>query len=288
MNPQLQQMITQCREAGQRRHAHWDDKLFEQLCQGPVNYLWEKTGHDLVGIQAYLSALAEAIGHGYVTQSTDPKHHQFLAAYIRWRSLLEFWLVLRVPLEFPQLRPGLRPGTLAKLWNLGENILRDQPWVDPYLLRLNIEAPAALSDVERHLSAWLQPMLNPTVSAKWEPPFTVQVIDGRTIRDDFIPGEMHLSAPGLACIRDRRFADVFGGVFLHEADARVITHHRDLGAGISNVPMDVRMGASRVSIEGHTIELPHLGLIHSHLTWGNRAALFTAVDSQRIWLVRSQ
>jgi hypothetical protein len=288
MNPQLQQAISRCRDAGQQDYARWDDKLFQQLCRGPVEYFWEKTSHDLPGTEAYLSALAEGMAHGYVTQSADPKNYQFFATYMKWQSLLEFWLVLRVPLEFPRLKPGERPTTMAKLWNLGENILRDQPWIDRYLLKLNIESPAGLSDIERQLSVWLEPVLKPAVSARWEPPFTVRIIDGRTIRDDFIPGEMHLSAPALVCIRDRRLPDIFGGVFLHEGNGRVITHHRDLGGGNAEPQVDIEVRESQVKIQGHTVELPNLGQIHSWLMCANRAAVFTAVDSQRIWLVRSQ
>ena len=289
MSPQLQQLILGRREAGQRDYARWDEKLFQQLCRGPVEYFWEKTDHDLVATEGYLSALAEGIGRNYVTQSADPKHHQFFATYLKWRSLLEFWLVLRIPLEFPALKSAERTMTLAKLWNLGENILRDKPWVDPYLLKRNIELPAGLLDVERQLAVWLEPVLKPAPSASWEPPFTVRVIDARAIRDDFIPGDMHRCAPSVVCIHDRRLPDVFGGVFLNEDDGRVITHHRDLGGDGAQTPRsDVEMGTSEAKINGHVIVLPKLGRIHSRLICGNRAALFTAVDSQRIWLVRSQ
>ena len=104
MSPLLQQLISGRREAGQRDYARWDEKLFQPLCRGPVEYFWEKTAHDLVATEGYLSALAEGIGRNYVTQSADPKHHQFFATYLKWRSLLEFWLVLRIPLEFPALK----------------------------------------------------------------------------------------------------------------------------------------------------------------------------------------
>jgi len=50
----------------------------------------------------------------------------------------------------------------------------------------------------------------------------------------------------------------------------------------------VEIGTSEAKINGHVVELPKLARIHSRLICGNRAALFTAVDSQRIWLVRSQ
>ncbi len=233
--------------------------------------------------------MAEGIGRNYVTQSADPKHYQFFVNHLKWRSLLEFWLVLRIPLEFPALKPADRTPTLAKLWNLGENILHDRPWVDPYLLKRNLELPASLLDIERQLARWLEPVFKPAPAAPWGPPFSVRVIDGRAIRDDFIPGDMHLCAPWVVCVRDRRLPDVFGGVFLSEDDGTVITHHRDLGRDDSHTPQaDVEVGASEVKIAGHRVELPKLGRIHSRLICGNRAALFTAVDSQRIWLVRSQ
>jgi hypothetical protein len=288
MNSQLQRAISDCRDAGQRVYAGWDDKLFQRLCSGPVEYFWEKTDHDLPGSEAYLSALAEGMGRGYITQSADPRNYHVYSTYIKWQSLLEFWLVLRVPLEFPQFKPALRPATLAKVWNLGENILRDKPWIDPYLLKLSVESPAGLLDVERQFSVWLEPVLKPGVSAKWEPPFIVQIIDGRTIRDDFIPGEMHLSTPSLVCIRDRRLPDFFGGVFLHDGNQRVIAHHRDLGASTAEPQVDVEVGESQVKIKGHAVQLPNLGRIHSRLMSANGVAVFTAVDSQRIWLVRSQ
>lgn len=289
MNPQLQQLISGPREKGRRDFARWNENLFQQLCRGPVEYFWEKTGHDIAATEGYLSVLAEGLGRNYVTQSANPTHYQFFAAHFKWRSLLEFWLVLRIPLEFPTMKPADRTTTLARLWNLGENILRDKPWVDPFLLKRYIESPARLVDVEKQLAVWLERVLKPAPPARWEPPFTVQVIDGRTIRDDFIPGDMHLCAPSVVCIHDRRLPDIFGGVFLSEDDGTVIAHHRDLGRDDAPTPQgNVEMGASGTTINGHLIELPKLGKIHSRIICGNRAALFTAVDSQRIWLVRSQ
>lgn len=289
MNATLKKLADDWRELGRRNYARWNDELYQQICAGPAAFLWEKTAGDLSVIEAYLSAIGEGIGRGYITQSANPQYHEFFQKRFKWRSLLEYWLVLAIPRGLPGVNPNERVPLLGKLWNLGENILHDKPWIGPYVLKRSVESHYSLLEVEKLLAEWISPLLKSPAPARWQPPFEVRVIDGRVVRDDFIPGEMHFSAPFVACVRDRRFSDVFGGVFLHEPDTPLISHHADLGTHKTEPPaITIEKGVSEMSVNGHRVPLPHLGQIHSQLLFPGGIVLLTAVDSQKIWLIKSQ
>ena len=289
MNTPFQKLIEGQRELGHRNYSRWNDQVYQHICKGPAAFLWDKTAGDLPTMEAYLTLIGEGIGRGYVTQSADPRHHEFFAKHMKWHSLLEFWLVLALPLGLAGVKQDQRVPLLGKFWNLGENILRDKAWVAPYLLKRTLESQLSILDVEKHLAAWMSPLLQSPTPCRWSPPFEVRVIDGRTIRDDFIPGNMHFSAPFVACVLDRRFNDVFGGIFLHDPGGPVISHHSDLGdhkvepPGISFEPH-----ASSIMVNGQTVPLPHLGRVHTHLVFAGGIILLTAVDSQRIWMIHCQ
>ena len=289
MNAALQKLVEAHCESGKKNYARWDDRLYQQICAGPATFLWDKTAGDSAVAEGYLTAICEGIGRGYVTQSADPKFHEFFVKHIKWRSLLEYWLVLALPLGLPSLKPDLRVPFLGKFWNLGENILRDKAWVDPYLLKRSVESQLPILEIEKQLAEWMSPLLQAPTVSRWQPPFEVRVIDGRTIRDDFIPGEMHFSAPFVACVRDRRLQDSFGGIFLHELGGPVISHHNDLGQHKSEPPnVSVESDGSSATINGHTVPLPHIGRVHSKLLFAGGIILLTAVDSQKIWLIQCQ
>jgi hypothetical protein len=285
----FEQLIAAAHQAGRKTHAGWNSELFTQAANGPAQFLWKQTDGDVVAGENYLRLLAEGIGRGYFTQSIHPQHAQFFAQHCRWRCLLEYWLNLTLPLEVAKIPPARRVEVFARVWNLGENIVRDQPWIDPYLLKKVVASPPALADLERELNAWMGPLLQPARRATWSPPFDVQVVDGRDVHPDFLPGEMRLGAAAVVCVRDRRLDGVFGGVFLHELTCEVIAPHRDFGTSPANRPSaSVEFQPGRAIINGHAVALPFVNWVHSHLVCDRGAVLVSTVDSQRLWVIRCQ
>src|SRR2546421_535476 len=98
--------------------------------------------------------------------------------------------------------------TLLK--TLYEPLARDGPqrepvWVDRYVLACAGQL-RRLADLEPFLVQVLEPALLPAATAHWQGPFQVGVLDGRRLLDEFLPGEMHLAAPAVLCVHDRRLA----------------------------------------------------------------------------------
>ena len=285
----FEELVAAQNQSGREIHSRWNSELFALAARGPASFFWDKSARDMVATRNFLALLGEAIGRGYLTQVTSPEHASHYAQHSRWSCLLEYWLNLSIPIELPMLPPAQRLQRMATLWNLGENILRDQPWIDPYLLKKFAASPPPLADVERQISSWMQPLLQPAQRAKWAPPFTVEMVDGRNIHPDFLPGELRLSTDALVCVRDRRLDGVFGGVFVHEARCEVITHHRDFGTATANgSSTTVHFQPGLATINGHAVPLPSLNRVHSHLVCDSGVVLVSAVDSQRLWVIRCQ
>jgi hypothetical protein len=91
------------------------------------------------------------------------------------------------------------------------------------------------------------------------------------------------------CVCDRRLDGVFGGVFLHERACEVIAHHRDFGmASATETSVRVEFQPGRATINGHAVALPFVNRVHSHLVCENGTVLVSALDSQRLWVIRCQ
>jgi hypothetical protein len=276
------------RELGKQTYALWDDTLFAQLCEEPAAFFWEQSKQDKRAFEAYLNLLGEGVGAGYLTQSLHPGLDA-LAQKTKWRSLLEYWLVFQLPLYVPSLKADARLTALVKIWNLGENILHERSWVDPYLLQKVILETPPLSEIERHLGRWMEPLLAPQPVADWKPPFQVQVVDWRALHEDFLPGDIYLSGSSVVCVKDRRFDNLYGCIFLHEHPCTVLLHHKDLGREPDqDAGVHVEFLPSEARIKTLRIPLPFVSRVHSHLTCSNGALLVTAIDSQRLWLFRCQ
>jgi hypothetical protein len=287
MSEIFQQLTAAGGRYGKEHFGRWDQSLFEAVVDGPIKHFWARCGGDLTSFEGYLRLMVEGVGKGHVTQAVDPKHAEYYARFIKWRSLLEFWLVLKVPEEVPALPVGQRLPVLANTWNLGENILQQPSWIDRYLLHKAIASSPPLAAVEKQLDVWMEPLLRPLTPALWKPPFDVRVLDGRMLHDDFLPGEMELSAPSVVCVRDRRAENVFGGIFLDDEPCTLLPHHRHLGSYQGDpAAVQVEFGVSEVRIAGHTVPLPHLLQVHSHLICGQGMILASAIDSQRLWLIQ--
>jgi hypothetical protein len=286
----FEQLVAEAATIGRQSHAGWNPELWTKAARGPVQSFWQKCHGDAVATENYLRLLVEAIGRGWLTQTINPEPAAFFAAHCRWRCLLEYWLNLTIPLEVAMLPAEPRMAAMVRLWNLGENIARDQAWIDPFLLKKHVAHPPGLTELERQLEAWLQPVLQPRGQSRWAPPFDLQIIDGRLIHPEFLPGIMRpgAAAAALVCVQDRRLDGVFGGIFWHEPQCEMITHFRNFGVDAPAAEaVQVEFAPGQATINGHVVVLPFLHRVHSHLICPHGALLVSAVDSQRLWVIRS-
>jgi hypothetical protein len=135
----------------------------------------------------------------------------------------------------------------------------------------------------------LEPVLEPSAPASWGGPFGLVVLDTRAAHDPFLPGEMHLAAPAVLCVRDRRNPDVHLNILLrHGAGSRVLGLSPPLGEYPEEVHApEVRFSDGRVRIGKHRVDVPLLGKPYRVATAGSGFVVASAADSQRLWIVES-
>ncbi len=289
MSNALERLTREGNLLGKKQYALWNENVFENLCNTSLSYFWERCDKDLAATENYLKLLMEGMGRGYITHIAQPQYADFYRQHFTWGSLLEYWLVLQIPLEVPGLPKSERLATMSSVWNLGENILKQPSWIDRYLLHKILATPTLFAGIEKQLEQWMEPVLRQPPVAQWKAPFDVTVFDGRKISGEFLPGEMRLSAPSIVCVSDRRLNTVFGGLFLNEDPCVLLSHHRHLGDYSGrDTRVEVSFGDSEVRIAGQVVALPHFGKMHSHLVCGQGIILATAKDSQRIWKIQCQ
>lgn len=263
---------------GPRRYAEWDGEVFAELARGPALTLWrslESSSAALPTLDAYLTLLAEAVGQRYVGRRAPDN----LIASL-WTGVL--------PVRLAAHPAGSRVELLAKLWNLGEGLLGEAAWVNRYVAAAS-SSLADLSDIEGFLVRVLEPALVPCEPAAFEGPFVVTVLDTRPLDDAFLPGEMHLAAPAVLCVHDRRRPGSHVGVLLKkEQRSSFLGGVPCLGHAPGEDPLPaLRIGAKGVRIGARNVELPFLREAQATLVARSGYAVASAVDSQRLWIVES-
>jgi hypothetical protein len=281
MESMFQQAVEATAAEGPRRFAHWDAALFDELSHGPVIALSKTLASQSQAAKvftAYLRLLQEAIGAGYLYRTSSERAPNFLA----------FCLVRWIPEALGQVPPADQLPLLVKVWNLGEGLLREPAWVDRYVLA-SAAGPLPLQEIEAFLVRVLEPALAPAAPARWGGPFTVAVLDPRPLHEEFLPGEMHLAAPAVVCVHDRRHPAVHLGVFLRpDRRSRFMGLTPCLGEypAESGLPA-VRLEERRLVVGGQNVDLPFLRFGHRHLLARAGFSVASAVDSQRLWIVET-
>jgi hypothetical protein len=275
-------------DEGARRFARWDAALYRDLYGGPGARLWKriqgKPGSEAV-LEAYLALAVEAIGLGYVDRAG------FDATTGDTRSapnLIALLWIVKIPGKGLDGAAEAMLARLAKAWNLGEGLLGQPAWLNRYVAGA-LHAPMALDDLEARLAEILEPALVVRAPSSLRGPFTVTTIDAVEVDDLFLPGEMHLAAPAVLCVHDRKRANASVGVFLRAQAASSFLPPgpclgegpRDEGAPACELLVDaVRIGRARVALpfvaHGHRAIVARAGFV-----------VVSAVDSQRLWVVES-
>ncbi len=273
---------------GARNFARWDAALYRDLCAGPAARLWKRLGAKPGGaavIEAYLALAVEGLGLGYIDRAgfdaatgSPPSAHNLIAL---------LWLQ-----KIPSARfggpPDAQVALLTRAWNLGEGLATQPAWLNRYVAGALTVRPS-LDDLEARLTEVLEPALTVRAPSTFRGPFAVTTIDATEVDELFLPGVMHLSAPAVLCVHDRKRPGVGVGVFLRPQGA---SSFLSLGPCLGQGPSDgeappcatsedaVRIGDTRVT-------LPLLAHAHRAIVTRAGYCVVSAVDSQRLWIVES-
>ena len=282
MRSGLEQTLADLRRDGPRRFARWNAELFDAVASGPARTLGESLRGQPDGglvLSGYLQLVQQAIGVGALLQT---------ATGARWTTFLERCLIERIPALLSRVQTSERLALLAKVWNLGEGLLREPSWLDRYVTAC-VGRLDNLADVEDFLVRTLDPVLTSPPPATWRGPFAVTVLDLRPLHDEFLPGEIGLAAPTVLRVEDRRRSGAQVGVLLRPGgNSELLGLTEGLGDYTeSGERPTVEMHDGRTAIAGHAVELPFLRRCHRHTITRAGFVAACAVDSQRLWIVES-
>jgi len=280
-----EELIAAVARDGLRKHARWDADLFAELSGGAARAVWQtiQGGAQAKPVfSAYLQLVEEALGAGYLRRDQagpSPRPANFLS----------LCLVRLIPRSLAGIPEGGQLPWLAKVWNLGEGLLREPAWVDRFVTAC-ASSVEEVTDIEGFLVRTLEPVLTPARPARWEGPFTVTVLDTRPLDDEFLPGDMHLAAPAVLCVHDRRRPESHLGVFLQqERRSRFLGVSPCLGQyPAPEILPTVKLAKQQMQVGSHTIELPFLHRGRNYAAAGHGFVVVSAADSQRLWVVESR
>lgn len=272
-------LLDEMTAVGQRQHSRFDAAAFRVVAADATARLWEQTrdapNADPV-LRSYLRLLVEAVGMGCMARDPSGAH----------ANLLSLLFADRVPTLLAAVAPERRPAALADAWNLGEGLLSEPAWMNRYAAALCTRL-ADLHDLSAHLEAVLAPVLAPRPPSTWKGPSTVRVLDARGVREDFLPGAMHLAAPSVVCVHDRRTPRSQLGLFLdYGGRSSLLGATPCLGANLREGALPpVSFGRNAVDIAGRAVDLPWLRAPQETLVTTAGFVLATALDSQRLWVI---
>lgn len=265
-----------------RNSSQFDAARFGALVATRVRELWpliRGAPHAAAVLRSYLRLVAEAVGMGCLIEDARGQQRDFLSDL----------LVNQVPARLPEVAPERRTACLAQLWNLGEGLLQEPAWLNRFAMAFAHEASAAgdLLALPAHLTAVLEPVLAPRPPSQWAGPCQLVVLDPRPVTDGFLPGEMHLAAPAVVCVHDRRRAGSQLGVLLeHGGKSRILGAAPCLGSTVhEGARPAVAFSPGSLAIGAHQVALGWLREPLERLVTATGFVLASAVDSQRLWVV---
>lgn len=267
--------IERLAKKGAKQFSQWNPSLFQGYCQALLHDPPQTSS--LPVTTALAEMVCEGIGHGYLTTSLDGQP----------ANLMEFCLRHWLLAQLAEAAAGRRLALLADTWNLLEGVLHEPGWVNAYVLARAGQLHKEPS-LEAFLRRALQPLFEPATRAQWQGPFRVATLSLRPCDDDILPGDMHLVAPAVLTVRDRR-RDLGCGVVLRKQGQSEL-------AGIFNQtsPFVEEPSAAPPSWQGEwltlgndRVQLPFLGEPFRWLQVHAGFVVASAVNSQKLWIVES-
>jgi hypothetical protein len=278
---QLQLLIERVRDEAKRRHARWDDEVYQHWVW-QTGSLWDSLEKHPQGVREgsvldYLELLAAGIGAGYIAMGAGAP-----------RTLLEAFLG-RMPVWFARTAPESHARIAATAWNLAEGARRQASWMEQYLLARVHELDEPLL-LEQSARALLEPALEPQRDALWKGPFTVTVIKPAQQLQGFLPGELSMLTPSLIRIADRR-RPVSVGVLLAPRGQSACIGQMDGTPPPMPLPprsVPVQWASDRVTVAGVAVGLPLMACEPMHtLALASGYLLAVVPNSQRVWVVET-
>jgi hypothetical protein len=287
MSDAFERAVKKRGDEGARRFAKWDAGLYHDLCDGQAKGLWKRLASKPKGaavLDAYLMLAVEAIGLGYLDRAGFDR---FSEGHEAANLITLFWLQ-KIPNKAFDGEPEVQIDRLVKAWNAGEGLLGASPWLNRYVTS-SLRGLASIDELEAELMRVLEPALAAPAPSSFKGPFTISTIDAAQLDDRFLPGDMHLAAPAVLCVHDRKRDGVFAGVFLRpRGESSFLSLSPCLGVAPpeEGVPA-ITLQESRVRIGDNRVALPLLKRAHRAVAARAGFCVVSAVDSQRLWIVES-
>jgi hypothetical protein len=267
-------LIDRLARDGPTRFAHWDPALFHSYCDA---LLPDDTKVSSGTASAVAELLCEGIGRGYLTAGLEARPSNLMEHCFRG------WL----PSRFAAVPAEGQARFLADTWNLLEGLLREPAWVNAYVMARAAELPHEPS-LQAFLARVLRPLFEPAARANWTGPFRVTTLSLRAADDEVLPGDMHLAAPTVLVVRDRR-RDLACGVLLRkQGQSEVAGLFAESPPYVEESPgTPPSWQAEWVSLGQERIRLPFLGEPFRWLQVGAGFMVASAANSQKLWVVES-
>jgi hypothetical protein len=278
-NDSVEKLAGEIEVLGKRNSSRFDAARFQRLVAAQGRELWRNVRgapNPYPVLRSYLRLVAEAVGMGCLVEDEHGRQRDFLSEL----------LAVQVPARIGQVAPERRTACLAMLWNLGEGLLQEPAWLNRFAMAFAGDALDLLA-LPVHLASVLEPVLVPLPPSRWAGPCALTVLDPRPIAEGFLPGEMHLAAPAVVCVHDRRRADTQLGVLLaHGGKSRMLGATPCLGATVhEGARPAVTFAPGQLAVGGQHVVLGWLREPLEKLVTATGFVLASAIDSQRLWVV---
>jgi hypothetical protein len=278
MNSAALDQLRRLGEQGPKRFSRWNGALFSAYCQTILPAFGTKLGpaHErtLLGLATFIY---QGIGEGHLNGQLDDEPG----------NLLEFCVRDWLPEALAGSSADEHLPLLARVWNLGEGLLREPDWINAYVMS-RIGELCGEKSLEAILEEVLRPLLEPAPAARWQEPYGVTTLSLRAVDDGFLPGEMQLAAPTVLVVSDRRRPMRLGIHLRRQGQSRVLGTFGPLSS-FEDEPVRVEIawepGSARIG--DNRVPLPFLDV---PLRWTLVRAGYlvaNAVDSQKLWIVES-
>jgi hypothetical protein len=285
-------MVAREAAAGPARHARWDAHLFEAYAAGPARWVLESVGSapDAATVLcSYLALVREAVGAGYVTRV--PIDRKLLRYYpdFEWASVIELGLCHLLPNALAAVPGGRHLDALALVWNVAEGLQQQPRWLDRHVAR-RIRALESLDGFVDEVTRAVEDVLGPARPSSWAGPFASTILSTRDLAADFLPGAMHLAAPSVVCVHDRRREGVQVQLVYQRGGLSAVSGPYPCPGdhAISGDTPEAVWSPGELRIGAHRVALPTLVELKSMLVAAPGFAVVSARDSQRLWIVESE
>jgi hypothetical protein len=269
--------IERLAQKGAAQFSNWNPSLFQAYCQRLLKDHSKASLSSRLVATALAEMLCEGIGRGYLTTNLQANPANLMEYCFR------NWLMARLA-DIPAER---QLSFLADAWNLLEGVLREPSWVNAYVMARVRELHREIG-LESFLGPVLKPLFEPATPANWTGPFRVTMLSLRAGDDEFLPGEMHLVAPTILTVKDRKRDLACGVVLRKQGQSEVAGIFGEVSPFVEQASgMPPSWKGEWVTLGKERIQLPFLGEPFRWLQVHAGFVVANAVNSQKLWIVES-